>query len=230
MVCAVYMIHAHQEESFLQANQLYAQGEYQAAFDAYNALENKGYGVYYNMGNALYKRGAYAQALVYWKKAQRLATGVQVHAVMHNIHQAEKKLAINTQSFARNAAFVTGPYVSYLPALLLQITWLLFVCLLLLSYVRHSGHVFVLHMLMCMTGLAMSGGAIAVKQSLQLQDHAIIISKQGALFSGPNQKYHQLAMMDKGSEVVVSKQHDNWCKVSSGPMTGWVRTSDILFV
>ena len=55
-MCIVIMhIHANAQELFLQANEWYDPRPYDKAIEAYTILPEKGFGVYFNMGNAYYK-------------------------------------------------------------------------------------------------------------------------------------------------------------------------------
>lgn len=64
------------DQLFVQANQAYQQGKYREALETYERLRVGGYGgvaLYYNLGNALYKTGDVAHAILLYERARRLA-------------------------------------------------------------------------------------------------------------------------------------------------------------
>ncbi len=222
-------IHAHKHEEFLKANKVYEQGNYDKALQMYALLEDKGSGVYFNMGNAYYKKENYTQALVYWKKAQRLMRGAQLRVLLENIKKAEKKLLVSTDSFADTVIISVGPYVSYIPMLLMQLIWLLFAFGVVISCLSHTGYRRVLSILLLLTGLLCVGGLLAIKRTIQLPNCAVVVDKKTLLFAGPNNRYHQITSVVMGNQVSVKttmcQQSDDWCKITFGNYVGWVPSS-----
>src|ERR1700744_4091285 len=65
-----------QSQLFDKANALYAKGQYNQALDSYQQLLKGGFqspAVYFNMGNASYKNGDIAPAILYLEKAHKMA-------------------------------------------------------------------------------------------------------------------------------------------------------------
>jgi len=63
------------QQVFEQANQLYQQGKFAEAGEAYESLVNNGYAsgvLYYNLGNAYYKVGNIAKAVLFYERALKL--------------------------------------------------------------------------------------------------------------------------------------------------------------
>ena len=79
-------------EAFMSANDAYGRKDYKQAQAAYVQLINSGYqsdALYYNMGNACYKTGDIASALLYYERARKLSPGD--NAVNFNISLANSK-------------------------------------------------------------------------------------------------------------------------------------------
>jgi len=222
-------LHAHKHEDFLQANKAYSQGDYDKALQIYVSLEDKGVGVYFNMGNAYYKKGDYAQALMSWKKAQRLAYGAQLRAIFENIKKAEKKLALFTDSLTDTVIISVGPYVSYIPMVIMQLVWLLFVCGIVFSFLRQAGHRRVFTLFLFVIGLVFVGGVMAIKRTIQLNNCALVMNKEALLFAGPNNRYHQVTSVVRGNQLFINaiscQQENDWYKVMFGNHVGWVSSS-----
>ncbi len=80
------------DNMFGTANSLYAKRQFKQAQAAYLQLITSGYqseALYYNMGNASYKAGDIASALLYYEKARKLSPGDE--AINFNISLANSK-------------------------------------------------------------------------------------------------------------------------------------------
>lgn len=75
---------------FDEGNQLYVQGQYQGALDAYHRALETGYAngtLYYNMGNAYFRLDHLGQAIRYYEKARLLIP--ESAELLHNLEIAE---------------------------------------------------------------------------------------------------------------------------------------------
>ena len=69
---------AGQEEMVLQGNQLYQEGSYDRALDAYLSVYESGYeagGLHYNIANTYFKLGDVPRAILFYERAARLMPG-----------------------------------------------------------------------------------------------------------------------------------------------------------
>jgi len=81
------------EAALASADQLYQQGKYAEAREAYGAILAGGYEsatLYYNLGNACYKSGAIPAAIVSYERARRLSPGDD--DLRHNLQLASMML------------------------------------------------------------------------------------------------------------------------------------------
>jgi tetratricopeptide (TPR) repeat protein len=70
-----HRLHA-QEEIFEQGNQLYLEGDYAGAVEAYQAVLDAGFesvALHYNLGNAHFKTGELGRSILAWERARALA-------------------------------------------------------------------------------------------------------------------------------------------------------------
>ena len=221
-MCIVIMhIHAHAQELFLQANEWYEHGAYDKAIEAYTILPEKGFGVYFNMGNAYYKKGDLIQALIHWKKAQRLAYGSSLEKVLKQVAFVQKELHINDTNTEKIMMHV-GPYVSYIPMLAVQFFWFLLLCMMMYMALCMHGYKRVLYAFLLVIACATVGGIYAIKRALQLPACAIVHNKEASLYVGPNSQYHAIASLVPGNQVSICQQTNNWCKISCGNIKGWI--------
>ena len=57
--------------------------------------------------------------------------------------------------------------------------------------------------------------------------NSVISLKDKILFKKPTNFSQPLAKIKKGRVLIVQKCEDNWCKVKSKKLKGWIKTSDI---
>ena len=75
VVCAHAPLHA-QQEVFEQGNQLYLEGDFTGAAEAYEAVLDAGFeslALHYNLGNAYFKAGELGRSILSWERARSLA-------------------------------------------------------------------------------------------------------------------------------------------------------------
>lgn len=67
-----------QEEIFARGNQLYQEGDFEGAIEAYEAVRTAGFegaALHYNLGNAYFKAGDLGRSILEWERALALAPG-----------------------------------------------------------------------------------------------------------------------------------------------------------
>jgi hypothetical protein len=67
-----------QEEIFARGNQLYQEGDFEGAIEAYEAVRTAGFegaSLHYNLGNAYFKAGDLGRSILEWERALALAPG-----------------------------------------------------------------------------------------------------------------------------------------------------------
>lgn len=67
-----------QQEIFERGNQLYQEGDFAAAIDAYEAVRSAGFesaALHYNLGNAYFKSGELGRSILEWERALALSPG-----------------------------------------------------------------------------------------------------------------------------------------------------------
>ena len=211
------------QELFLEANQLYEQGQYQEALERYAKIKNKGSAVYYNMGNTLYYLGQYTKALVAYHRAQRDASVAQLVALDHNIQVMHEKLgrareASVLESMARQVKRVPFLFLQFL----LVMSWCLFLYFFWQWYERKQ---FIMLLSVAVLIIVLLG-MVQLKYTARSQVHAVVMT-QDALRVGPNEQFHVRGMVQEGNHVhIVSEQKMNngalWYRVQQAGHCGWL--------
>ena len=112
------------EETFLRANNYYEHNDNEQAFALYQSIEHKGPAVWFNMGNCVYKRGHYVDALLYWRRAEKHATYNAIFTAINNNYKLlEKELRITNKRTGWRRLL---QYLSVVPLLWMQLIFLFF--------------------------------------------------------------------------------------------------------
>lgn len=205
------------QELFLQANQCYIKKEFKDAENLYKKVPQKSAAVWYNMGNCAYKNGKDFEALLYWKRAKKIGNSQIRSDSSYNITLVSKKLNIPQPSHV----------LQNVPVLALQI---LFFCTFSVFLVinRKLWRAKRFALMVCLSIFIGGMGALtfAVYQG-NTNRIALIVQDESIVYAGPNTKYHEVAPIEKGSEVAFLAKKDGWTKISWSGNTGWIQESNI---
>ena len=83
-----------QQETFLQAQKHYQEGNTTKALELYQSMPHKGMSVFYNMGNCYYMQKNFPQAVVYWSRAQKDSSLSEYKILQSYIQQAYKEAGV----------------------------------------------------------------------------------------------------------------------------------------
>ncbi len=224
LITAYSSCNATAQELFLQANNAYKKGNFSQALDAFNAIDNKGAAVWYNMGNAYYHLNRYVDALIAWKRALKYDGFHLIDAINANSDCAYDKLEIK-QSYGyldwvtkeinrRSLFFWQFIFLCSLYGFLLVLygvknkKWLIFICLLVINS----------------TGI----GLIVRWQERNCQT-GIVISDT-FLVAGNDEQFSKIGALKPGQEVIIKEKNQSWCKVAVDNQIGWILNNNVEFI
>ena len=214
-------------EIYLQANNWYRSGDFKKAYELYKTVDNPGAMLNYNLGNAAYKLGLYAESMLYWKRAE-IGSGIfGRYDILRNIEML--KAILNNRKFDLNRLVDKFRfYKSYCfsiiqsaPLLAFQITFLFlwfFMFLLLRYFLRKKLKFFVF--VIALVGI-FSAGLLMLRYHLDLSNYAIIINDVDVL-SGPSSKFQKLAKLHSASIVRRVLSIDNYVKIKIKSLIGLI--------
>jgi tetratricopeptide (TPR) repeat protein len=232
MVFVVITTHTgNDEEFFLRGNKAYAQKNYDDAFAAYEMVSKKGSAVYYNMGNCCFHKNDYAQALVYWSRAEVGATPQEYAAILQNknyvAHLLGKENSVSTQqkifSFFQN-------FLPYISLLILQFLFLL--CWYLCLFLMGKQQIRLKRIMLSSLSIAMifCGSLLKVHYMQQDQQGGIVVKKDAQLLVGPDKGFQALCPLMYAHNVAVKEKRDGWYKIQYADMIGWVEADVIQII
>lgn len=208
-------------ESYLQAHNAYAEGDYAHALELFAKLPETSFAVLYNLGWTWYKNGDAYQGLIYFFKAARLASGLERIQAYAMYEQMQKELGIHKPHNVYYAQLVR--YSAYIPDLFLQLATLLLLLLVLCCiYKRKWAYVCVL--LACAIGMI-----LCTYKRYQEKNAPIAFAKQESnpLRAGPGEEYGIVSHVPQGTLFTIVSHHDLWYCVAFDHQRGWVSAKDM---
>lgn len=211
------------EESFLRGNKYYAEKDYDSALKEYHTINKKGPAVLYNMGNCLFYKGDYPQALVYWSRAEVGANSKEYYRIQHNKQLALKKLGKEKeQSWWQSIIAFLQAKLLYLSLLVLQLLFLVCWWIFILAMRRKQiGAKKVVQSMLCL-GIAFFGMLLGVHYAQENTHTGIVVKKEAKLFAGPNTSFHILSPVAYAEKARVKDAREGWYKIQYADMIGWV--------
>ncbi len=239
LICGQTMLAVSRQEQMLQAHEAYKAGNFEQAQTLYEQFLDKSPGLYYNLGNCLYKQGKLGNALAYWRKAEMNWGLTGRHDLLDNIALVKQKLQekrpTTQPSPAGRCENIKTTFASLLRSISmfwLQITCLLFWIFLLLAltfWSRLRSKMIIASVASLWIGASM---LMAAKYRLRSSPRCVVIAQQAALLSGPGSpdEYRQLGTVYEGEEGQVERTSSGYMKVVFNKQRGWIKQSMISVV
>ena len=219
------------QTSFDAANAAYAEGRYEEAANMYQALidEQPNATLYYNLGNAQFKRGELAQAILGYERALRLQPNNK--DAKYNLAFAQSKI---TDNIAEQDFFLST-WVRAVRNSLSEGTWLLLsVCLFVLAltgillfllgrepWLRKTA--FHVAWLALLFSLIAGLNAASLHKRDTLRNEAIITQGVVNAKSSPDRSGTDLFTLHEGTKVTIRETLGEWVNVRVGSNEGWIR-------
>ena len=223
------------QDAFDAANAAYADGRYEEAAAGYEALlaEGPNATLYYNLGNACFKQGELAQAILNYERALRLEPNHK--DAQYNLKFAQSRITDNIVE----QDFFLSAWTRAIRNNLRERTWLgLSIGLFLLGMVGillfllgreawlrktafHTAWIALLFSLI--TGL----NAASLHQRDTLRNEAIITQGVVNAKSSPDRSGTDLFTVHEGTKVTIRETLGEWCNIRVGNNEGWIKQQNM---
>ncbi len=220
---------AHDQEFFLQANELYRQKDYQQACELYKKIDHKGPATWYNMGNCAYCVGDTTCALAYWHMASHNASYALRKAIAHNnAYAREQDATLPATTLLEEVVNNLCAYSSYVSLFMLQIVVLCGWVVWWYMFTHHRRRHAVLVILVIVNLIS---GLLLLTRWWEINRVAACITKPGiTLFAGPNECYHTVGTIDEVVYVPVQSIEGEWCQICYKQLLGWTPSAKLELV
>jgi len=221
------------EALFAKGNSQYAKAQYKEAAQSYQEVLNDGYKsaeVYFNLGNAYYKMGEMAPAILYYEKAYKVTPGDQ--EISLNLQLANLKIADKIESVPE--FFLTKWWKSFFLFFSAQALSGFAVAFLLLGFALLIVYLFAISIsikkpafyagiILLALGL-LSIFIVSTQNSyLNSSSQAIVFNGTVNVKSGPDDKSKTLFVIHEGTKVTIKQNDNNWIKVElPNGNIGWI--------
>lgn len=229
---------------FTQANEQYAQGQYADAAQLYSqclTAEDAEYQsdanraqIYYNLGNAYFKQGELAQAILAYERSLRLRP--MDKDTRYNLRFAESRI---TDNIADNRSFFLTTFLRDVRNLLTEGTWMglsigafivLLLCALgwaLLREPQWRKAAFSLGIItLFVSVIALCNGTSLHKRDT-LRQEAIIVQGVVNAKASPDRSGTELFTLHEGTKVRITETIGEWCSVTVGNYQGWIQLQNV---
>ena len=236
LVISIFMLFSaltFAQSAFDAANTAYADGRYEEAASIYEALlaETPDAVLYYNLGNARYKQGELAQAILNYERALRLKPNYK--DAQYNLAFAQSKITDNIVE----QDFFLSVWVRAVRNSLSENTWLILsICLFIVAlaglllfllgrepWLRKTA--FHIAWITLLFSLIAGLNAYSLHQRDTLRNEAIITQGVVNAKSSPDRSGTDLFTVHEGTKVTIRETIGDWSNVSVGQNVGWIRSS-----
>ena len=224
---------AFAQSDFDAANAAYADGRYDEAATLYQAMidEQPNATLYYNLGNAQFKKGELAQAILAYERALRLEPNHK--DAQYNLAFAQSRITDNIveQDFfvsswaraVRNSLSESTWLILSISLFVLALVGLLLFLLGREPWLRKTAfHVaWVALLFSLIAGL----NAASLHKRDTLRNEAIITQGVVNAKSSPDRSGTDLFTVHEGTKVLIRETIGEWSNISVGSNEGWIRTN-----
>ena len=223
------------QSAFDMANAAYADGRYEEAAAGYEALiaENPDATLYYNLGNACFKQGELAQAILNYERALRLRPNYK--EAQYNLRFAQSRITdnITEQDFflsawiraIRNAMSESTWLILSIVLFILGLTGILLFLLGRAPWLRKAA--FHTAWIALLFALVAGLNARSLHQRDTLRNEAIITQGVVNAKSSPDRSGTDLFTLHEGTKVTIRETLGDWCNIRVGSNEGWIRISNL---
>jgi hypothetical protein len=219
------------EELFLRANKYYEQKDYDNALISYDMMTKKGRAVLYNMGNVCFHKGDYAQALVYWSRAQIGTTLQEYNLIARNKEHVLTLLGKQSDAPLKYRLFqLLNEALPYVSLFFLQLFFLM--CWYLLFLLMRANRLKFKKMILgflCFL-IVTSGVGLGVHYSNQCAQNGVVVKRESQLFAAPDKGFHALCPVVYADNVTIKEMREGWYKVGYADMIGWVEADVVQII
>ena len=237
ILCTLYMVtlSLSAQSAFDQANSAYAEGNYEEAATLYQQLldEQPDAVLYYNLGNAQFKKGELAQAILAYERALRLKPNYK--DAQYNLAFAQSRITdnISEQDFflsawtraVRNTLSEHTWLVLSIGLFILGLVGLLLFLLGREPWLRKTAfHVSWIALL-----FALIAGLNAASLHSRDTERSEAIITQGVVNakSAPDRSGTDLFTLHEGTKVNIRETLGEWCNIRVGSNEGWIQLRNL---
>ena len=207
---------------FSQANGTYKNGDIEQALLSYQTINQKGPGVWFNMGNCYFALQEYQQAYICWRRAALKAPSCLAADLEERLEMV--RTFLHKEDDRSYFFHMIERWAHLMPVILLQ---LLFLCVwyffwIMLIQCRFSQWLFIITII----GILCTGMLLLMHYATHLHKKGIV-QKETVLRTGPHDQYHEIGTVSLLDDLEIKEVRAGWYKVEFGGQTGWIEADTV---
>ena len=231
-------IYSQNEVLFSKATEAYNSADYEKAISLYEKIvanDKHSAELYFNLGNAYYKKDEVGPSIYYYEKALLLKPNDS--EILNNLGYAQKArldaidtLPISTMQSLYNTTVSKlthdqWAYVSIGMIILFVLAYIAYYILSIAIQKRISFLVSITALLFCILSITF---AYLQYNSFKSNNPAIIFVREVAITSEPNKNSEHIFTLHEGTKVNVLEELNDWMKISiADGQTGWIASENL---
>lgn len=231
--CAWLTVHAESPvQLFDVANTAYKNKNYDLAIEAYTKLLDQGYKtseVYYDLGNAYYKKDQIGQSVLNYEKAHKLAPSdedIRYNLKLANLKTVDRLIPVPRLSVVEKwERFIASRSSHSWAVVSIAFVWLALICFAVYLFVtifRRTG--FYLGLVMLLFAVFFGTLSYTQTQAEYGADQAILMTANAYIKSAPDASGTDLYMVHEGIKMNILDKVGEWSKVRlSDGKVGWIQ-------
>ena len=223
-ICLISTVcRADDQQSFVQANYLFEQQKYKQAYNLYATIAKKGFPVLYNMSLSCLYMDDYAHAVLYAKRAEKLANFTQL-TLLYTLFDYMKSqvdpdyvptIGEQISCFIRKC-IISTPLLFLQLLLLISLLWWIIFWYNRWYQIYHNLLIYIL-LLIIVCGIVWR-----YKNDFIQEQIGIVMENQVTVFSGPDDSFDKKAELHKADEIIIIKKEKKYYQIRSKNSLGWI--------
>ena len=221
---------------FSEANQLYSNGNYAEAAQAYQEIiaEQPHSEAYYNLGNAYFKQDELAQAILAYERCLRLDP--RNKDAKYNLAFAQSRIIDNVED---NQAFFIKSWLQAIRNTMRETTWMILSIITFLivligallfalskeQWLRKTAFYTALIALFISVCTCANAGSLHRRDTIR--EEAIITQGIVNVKASPDRSGTELFTLHEGTKVIIHETLGEWCNIHVGNNVGWMKLSSL---
>lgn len=212
------------------ADFLFESGKFQEASKLYESTGQKDAKANFRLGCCFLKQGKKGLALLYFRRAQKLASAASKKIINEFINFIKKDASYDDSPHLHSFSVYgfINPILKSVPTIVLQLIFLI-LWFFLLYYLSIFFRRKRLKTIVCMLFLILSFFGILLIKKYRIANSklGVVISSNTKILSGPGVNFYVLYVLPETSEVKILSEFGEHFKIRTRNLAGWVEKSDI---
>jgi len=234
MTCVTVLQAQDPDSEFNEANNAYAEGDYQNAIERYSAILHHGIEsgeVYFNLGNAYFKTNDLGRAILYYEKASKFIEGDP--ALKQNLQLSRLRIVDKIEPIPELFIFEWWTTLTHLFSLdtLLWLCIAVFSILILLIIVNLLyGRQYIRQIIWVTSAFCILIFVITFSHLYEFEtsQFGVILEEKVSVISEPDIGGTEVFILHEGTKVKINRLLNNWLEITiPDGKTGWLRETSL---